>query len=126
MAVPITSCMSEPMMAISIISQSSTRGTWQGQGTVRCLSPESMGTASRLETPVPRLWQATQSSVGTLRDPPQPLPQHSLRVQGDRTQLPGYDAPGGGGGTCWDRRMCPALLLGTCYLAIHPHQNPAA
>lgn len=61
-----------------------------------------MGTASRLETPVPvpvpRLWQATQRSVGTLRDSPQPLPQHSLRVQEDRTQLPGYDALGGGWG----------------------------
>lgn len=40
MAVPITSCMSEPMMAISIMSQSSTRGTWRGRGTVRCLSPQ--------------------------------------------------------------------------------------
>lgn len=37
MAVPITSCMSEPMMAISIMSQSSTRGTWRGQ---RCLNPQ--------------------------------------------------------------------------------------
>lgn len=106
MAVPITSCMSEPMMAISIISQSSTRGTWWGQGTVRCLSPESMGAASGLETPVPRLWQATQSSVGTLRDPLQPLPQHSLRVQGDRTQLPGYDAPGAGWGGCAGTEGC--------------------
>lgn len=40
MAVPITSCMSEPMMAISIMSQSSTRGTWRGQGTVRYPSPK--------------------------------------------------------------------------------------
>lgn len=32
MAVPITSCMSEPTMAISIMSQSSTRGTWRGWG----------------------------------------------------------------------------------------------
>lgn len=40
MAVPITSCMSEPMMAISIMSQSSTRGTWGGQGTMWCLSPQ--------------------------------------------------------------------------------------
>lgn len=40
MAVPITSCMSEPMMAISIMSQRSTRGTWKGQGTTSCLSPQ--------------------------------------------------------------------------------------
>lgn len=40
MAVPITSCMSEPMMAISIMSHSSTRGTWRGWGcTVTWLSP---------------------------------------------------------------------------------------
>lgn len=40
MAVPITSCMSEPMMAISIMSHSSTRGTWRGWGCmVTCLSP---------------------------------------------------------------------------------------
>lgn len=39
MAVPITSCMSEPTMAISIMSQSSMRGTCRGQGTTRCLSP---------------------------------------------------------------------------------------
>lgn len=40
MAVPITSCMSEPMMAISIMSQSSRRGTWGGQGTMQGLSPQ--------------------------------------------------------------------------------------
>lgn len=67
MAVPITSCMSEPMMAISIMSHSSTRGTWGDRGievlepTAR-LGPGQNGTMPRVGTPVPRLWQATQSS----------------------------------------------------------------
>lgn len=61
MAVPMTSCMSEPMMAISIMSQSSTRGTCGGRGhhvvpepTVACSSGQA-GTASYVQIPVSRL-----------------------------------------------------------------------